>query len=254
MNQEQVKLSPIYQSSPAHSLTHSHLAQGRGRGRGSASRGGGASTGRGGGAAGKGDDKPRREAILDLSKYVDKRVRVKFTGGREGKLCFSSPSLSPPAPDSDLPNPPADPSTSLQSPVYSRDTINFSTSSWTTSRNSCVVRALPRPSLSPPSLDLTTEQSSATLHSADSSLFPPPSSSLPLPLSPPFSSTDPSTDLPFQPHQFRSLGLAVLRGTSLVVLSPVDGYVLPTFQSSSPDSVAQIRGDCQPVCRRQLGI
>lgn len=34
-------------------------------------------------------DKPRREAILDLSKYVDERIRVKFTGGREGK----SPSL-----------------------------------------------------------------------------------------------------------------------------------------------------------------
>ncbi|KAF9480275.1 U6 snRNA-associated Sm-like protein LSm7 [Pholiota conissans] len=28
-------------------------------------------------------DKPRREAILDLSKYVDERIRVKFTGGRE---------------------------------------------------------------------------------------------------------------------------------------------------------------------------
>lgn len=30
-------------------------------------------------------DKPKREAILDLSKYVDERIRVKFTGGREGK-------------------------------------------------------------------------------------------------------------------------------------------------------------------------
>ncbi|KAJ3482201.1 hypothetical protein NLI96_g7141 [Meripilus lineatus] len=28
-------------------------------------------------------DKPRREAILDLSKYVNERIRVKFTGGRE---------------------------------------------------------------------------------------------------------------------------------------------------------------------------
>ncbi|KAF4611534.1 hypothetical protein D9613_003834 [Agrocybe pediades] len=28
-------------------------------------------------------EKPRREAILDLSKYVDERIRVKFTGGRE---------------------------------------------------------------------------------------------------------------------------------------------------------------------------
>ncbi|KAF8797594.1 U6 snRNA-associated Sm-like protein LSm7 [Phlegmacium glaucopus] len=31
-------------------------------------------------------EKPRREAILDLSKYVDERIRVKFTGGREGIL------------------------------------------------------------------------------------------------------------------------------------------------------------------------
>ncbi|GJJ09341.1 hypothetical protein Clacol_003563 [Clathrus columnatus] len=28
-------------------------------------------------------DKPRREAILDLSKYVHEKIRVKFTGGRE---------------------------------------------------------------------------------------------------------------------------------------------------------------------------
>lgn len=35
-------------------------------------------------------DKPKREAILDLSKYVNERIRVKFTGGREGTplLCF----------------------------------------------------------------------------------------------------------------------------------------------------------------------
>ncbi|KZV72415.1 U6 snRNA-associated Sm-like protein LSm7, partial [Peniophora sp. CONT] len=30
-----------------------------------------------------GADKPKREAILDLSKYADQRIRVKFTGGRE---------------------------------------------------------------------------------------------------------------------------------------------------------------------------
>jgi len=30
-------------------------------------------------------DKPKREAILDLSKYVNERIRVKFTGGREVK-------------------------------------------------------------------------------------------------------------------------------------------------------------------------
>lgn len=33
-------------------------------------------------------DKPKREAILDLSKYVNERIRVKFTGGREGALSF----------------------------------------------------------------------------------------------------------------------------------------------------------------------
>ncbi|KAJ7889925.1 hypothetical protein B0H14DRAFT_3081845 [Mycena olivaceomarginata] len=30
-------------------------------------------------------DKPKREAILDLSKYVNERIRVKFTGGREDR-------------------------------------------------------------------------------------------------------------------------------------------------------------------------
>lgn len=30
-------------------------------------------------------DKPKREAILDLSKYTNERIRVKFTGGREGE-------------------------------------------------------------------------------------------------------------------------------------------------------------------------
>ncbi|OCH91333.1 U6 snRNA-associated Sm-like protein LSm7 [Obba rivulosa] len=28
-------------------------------------------------------DKPKREAILDLAKYANERIRVKFTGGRE---------------------------------------------------------------------------------------------------------------------------------------------------------------------------
>jgi U6 snRNA-associated Sm-like protein LSm7 len=35
-------------------------------------------------------DKPKREAILDLAKYVNEHIRVKFTGGREGEnLCLS---------------------------------------------------------------------------------------------------------------------------------------------------------------------
>ncbi|KAF7300253.1 Sm domain-containing protein [Mycena kentingensis (nom. inval.)] len=49
-------------------------------------RGGGIGTGgaRGpGGGSGPSSDKPKREAILDLSKYVNERIRVKFTGGRE---------------------------------------------------------------------------------------------------------------------------------------------------------------------------
>jgi small nuclear ribonucleoprotein (snRNP)-like protein len=45
-------------------------------------RGGGPSRG---GKTGTDDkDRPKRQAILDLAKYVDHRVRVKFTGGREG--------------------------------------------------------------------------------------------------------------------------------------------------------------------------
>ncbi|KAG8745675.1 Sm-like protein lsm7 [Ceratobasidium sp. 414] len=53
--------------------------RGRGRGRGGP-RGGGPGPARGGGPTA---DKPRREAILDLSKYQDERIRVKFTGGRQ---------------------------------------------------------------------------------------------------------------------------------------------------------------------------
>jgi hypothetical protein len=60
--------------------------QGRGRGRGrGGSQGGPASGGRGGHGA-RGEDKPRREAILDLAKYTDKKICVKFTGGRQGKF------------------------------------------------------------------------------------------------------------------------------------------------------------------------
>ena len=39
-------------------------------------------------------DKPKREAILDLSKYVNERIRVKFTGGREGIYSCCYPCLS----------------------------------------------------------------------------------------------------------------------------------------------------------------
>ncbi|KAB5594436.1 U6 snRNA-associated-like-Sm protein LSm7 [Ceratobasidium theobromae] len=68
-------------------------ARGAARGR-SAPRGG---PSRGGAPAGA--DKPRREAILDLSKYQDERIRVKFTGGRQGKfrsfLCFMHTHIAP---------------------------------------------------------------------------------------------------------------------------------------------------------------
>ncbi|GAA5912928.1 hypothetical protein JCM5296_002528 [Sporobolomyces johnsonii] len=117
--------------------------RGRGRGRGGA-RGGAGHAGGGagrGGAGAKGDDRPRREAILDLSKYVDKKIRVKFTGGRE-----------------------------VVGTLKGYDQL----------------------------LNLVMDDLEETLR-------------------------DPDTGLPSIPPATRSLGLAVLRGTSLVVLSPVDG-------------------------------
>lgn len=48
-------------------------------------RGGGDRGGRGGGNAPAGDRK--KENILDLSKYMDKDINVKFNGGREGECC-----------------------------------------------------------------------------------------------------------------------------------------------------------------------
>lgn len=56
---------------------------GRGGGRGGQG-GGGPGTGHGqGGAAG---ERPKKENILDLAKYKDKKITVKFNGGREGEL------------------------------------------------------------------------------------------------------------------------------------------------------------------------
>lgn len=60
-------------------------------GRGS-SRGGGDQ--RGGGRGGRGGsnnqaaEKPKKENILDLTKYMDKQITVKFNGGREGLFLF----------------------------------------------------------------------------------------------------------------------------------------------------------------------
>lgn len=59
------------------------------KGRG-ASRGGGRG-GRGGGA----QQSHRKENILDLSKYQDKQIRVRFTGGREGSPLFTLLLLQP---------------------------------------------------------------------------------------------------------------------------------------------------------------
>lgn len=57
----------------------------RGRGGGGGGRGG-SERGRGGGARGghtQGAEKPKKENILDLAKYMDKEIMVKFNGGRE---------------------------------------------------------------------------------------------------------------------------------------------------------------------------
>ncbi|EON62254.1 hypothetical protein W97_01475 [Coniosporium apollinis CBS 100218] len=54
-----------------------------GRGGGRGDRGGGARGGRGGAAASQQPERPKKENILDLAKYVDKQITVKFNGGRE---------------------------------------------------------------------------------------------------------------------------------------------------------------------------
>jgi U6 snRNA-associated Sm-like protein LSm7 len=64
----------------------------KGRGASRGARGaGGSNRGRNSGPPGpqtSSEEKKKREAILDLSKYVNERIRVKFTGGREGKALF----------------------------------------------------------------------------------------------------------------------------------------------------------------------
>jgi hypothetical protein len=59
-----------------------HFRGGGGRGRGGRGGGGG---GRGGGGQGSQAEKPKKENILDLTKYMDKQVNVKFNGGRESE-------------------------------------------------------------------------------------------------------------------------------------------------------------------------
>ena len=67
----------------------------RGRGRGGGYERGRGAQHRGGGAGGgaQQQEKPKKENILDLSKYMDKTVNVKFNGGREGKLPCPIPGL-----------------------------------------------------------------------------------------------------------------------------------------------------------------
>jgi len=61
--------------------------RGRGGGRGGdrGGRGGGRGGAQGGGAGGQ-SERPKKENILDLSKYMDKQITVKFSGGREGTV------------------------------------------------------------------------------------------------------------------------------------------------------------------------
>jgi len=63
-----------------------HQRGGRGGGRGDrAGRGrGGHDGGRGTHQSGGSTERPKKENILDLGKYMDKRITVKFNGGREG--------------------------------------------------------------------------------------------------------------------------------------------------------------------------
>lgn len=61
-----------------------HRGGHRGSGRGGA-RGGGYSTHSERSIGPSGDrERPKKENILDLSKYMDKKITVKFNGGREG--------------------------------------------------------------------------------------------------------------------------------------------------------------------------
>ena len=63
-----------------------HFRGGRGSGRGGGDSGhrGGRGGGRGGAHGSQQQDKPKKENILDLGKYMDKEITVKFNGGREG--------------------------------------------------------------------------------------------------------------------------------------------------------------------------
>ncbi|MCJ1303425.1 Sm-like protein lsm7 [Hypocenomyce scalaris] len=57
--------------------------RGGGRGGGGGEHRGGRGGGRGGGHGGQQTERPKKENILDLTKYMDKEITVKFNGGRE---------------------------------------------------------------------------------------------------------------------------------------------------------------------------
>jgi len=60
--------------------------RGGGRGGGGRGRGGDRGGRGGGGAGGKDGGERKKENILDLNKYMDKAMTVKFNGGREGEF------------------------------------------------------------------------------------------------------------------------------------------------------------------------
>ncbi|PBP22117.1 LSM domain-containing protein [Diplocarpon rosae] len=61
-----------------------HQRGGRGGGGSRGDHRGGRGGGRGGGSHAGGErERPKKENILDLGKYMDKQITVKFTGGRE---------------------------------------------------------------------------------------------------------------------------------------------------------------------------
>lgn len=73
----------------------SERGQFRGGSRGGGGRGGdrggdrgGRGGGRGGGGAGSTEqkEKPKKENIIDLNRFMDKQLKIKFSGGREGEM------------------------------------------------------------------------------------------------------------------------------------------------------------------------
>lgn len=60
-----------------------------GGGRGHSEHRGGRGGGRGTHSSQQSQERPKKENILDLGKYMDKQITVKFNGGREGKCILS---------------------------------------------------------------------------------------------------------------------------------------------------------------------